>query len=101
MTTEKKVPKEGSIYLLPSKEEDVSPAVIVSDDGEVALGRVSHDPEASGTPLALTPQSNGSFRFRTLATEQGPAQVASPAYRDNYDRIFGQKRKTNDNKTLN
>jgi hypothetical protein len=67
-------------------------------DGEVR--QVTCSPMRSGAPLRLGAElanvSEGNedgWHPLTSIYKSGPAQVATPAYREGYDRIFGKKQK--------
>jgi hypothetical protein len=62
-----------------------------SPEGEISGGILSDDTTNSKGAVELAPL--GGSRFEVLKvtryTSAGPAQVASPAYRDGWSRIFG------------
>lgn len=82
---------------------EVSPGVYLglrrTSDGEVR--EVTCTPSEDGVPLAPGAEvvdvevaaEDGWHKLTSLYKMPGPAQVATPAYREGYDRIFGKKQK--------
>lgn len=83
-------------------ESEISPGVFSalrrSPDGEIK--RVAVSPFREGAPLYSSSEIanvseasvDGWHKLKNVY-KSGPAQVATPAYRDGYDRIFGKKQK--------
>lgn len=72
-------------------------AVVIDDQGKVQEGDFTRIHDGEPIPenhVCLSPESGTPFlraEFRTLAGGDGPAQVATDAYRTGWDRIFGKK----------
>jgi hypothetical protein len=56
---------------------------------ELGAEHRGHEPYGCDTARVMG-QISGSIR-QTLATSRGPAQVASPAYRENWNALFGSR----------
>lgn len=98
--SEKKV-REHVVLLEPPKEEG-SEAMLVSSDGRVEFGRLGGAKEGQDLRgmdmVQLAPHRNSPvvwnvkdrMSFRSEEGSKGPAKVNNKAFRDNYDRIFGE-----------
>jgi hypothetical protein len=47
--------------------------------------------------LSVTPGRPGVLRLQSMYKHKGPARVASPAYRDNWNQIFGRTKRDKKN----
>ena len=87
------------INIGPELAPGVHAAMRRKDDGEMRPVRVTiakdGAPVPPGAELAhVSGQStDGWHKITTLFGGDGPAQVATPEYREGYDRIFGKKQK--------
>ncbi len=93
------------------KKEEISIGPAVGPDTHIALRRQGDEvrevlvrPLRDGTPIhegteiatmgnAREDANGATWRPLTSIYRHGPAQVATPSYRDGYDRIFGKKQK--------
>lgn len=90
--------EHDEIYFGPEIEPGVYAGLRRTPDGEVR--QVKCAPMRSGAPLRLNSElahvdepSEDGWHPLTSVYKSGPAQVASPEYREGYDRIFGKKQK--------
>lgn len=50
--------------------------------------------------LTMTPGRPGVMELQSHYVHKGPARVASPAYRDNWEQIFGRTKREKKNRTI-
>jgi len=92
---EKKCPMEDVVMLGPDLGNGVRAAIRHSSGCDMALGTVMDVKDGQPIPegatmMTLEPRENGQHGFKVVNEyRHGPVQVATPAYRQNYDRIFG------------
>jgi len=83
---------------------EISPGLFAcvrrSPDGEITQATCSPAKEGApippGAEFAIADEATcdcGTWRKLTSVYKAGPAQVATPAYREGHDRIFGKKQK--------
>lgn len=90
--------EHDEIWFGPEIEPGVYAALRRTPDGEVRQVRCAS--MQSGAPLRLgaelasvsEPAEDGWCPLTSLYRHSGPAQVATPAYREGYDRIFGKQK---------
>ena len=73
-------------------------AAIRRHDGAVEFGTFMETKEGQPIPegaelIRVGPEDDDGWRDVTTVYKSGPAQVATPAYREGYDRVFGKKQK--------
>jgi hypothetical protein len=85
------------IWFGPEIEPNVYAGLRRTPDGEVK--QVTCAPMQSGSPMRLGSElahagdaSEDGWRPLTSIYKHGPAQVATPRYREGYDRIFGKQK---------
>jgi hypothetical protein len=89
---------DGEIQFGPEIAPGVHSALRRGPDGEIR--QVACGPAKDGTPLRpsseivhVSEASEEGWHKVTSLYKSGPAQVATPAYREGHDRIFGRKQK--------
>jgi hypothetical protein len=91
---EKKCPMEDVVMLGPDLGNGMRPAIRHTSGCEVSFGTVVDVKDGQPIPegatmMTLEARENGPGFKVVDEYRHGPAQVATPAYRQNYDRIFG------------
>jgi len=91
-------PKKDKLMVGHEIADGVRIAVRSDDDGERLVTISDHK---SGDPLppsseyiSLSSEDSEGWQDVNVLYKTGPSQVATPAYREGYDRIFGGKQKT-------
>jgi len=91
--------KKDEIQIGPEISPGVHLGLRRTPDG--AVRKVTCMPSGDGVPLAPGSEvvdveaasTDGWHKMTSLYKVPGPAQVATPAYREGYDRVFGKKQK--------
>ena len=94
-----KAKKDVLIPLTPPCKDHGQLVVRVQDgSSNPSLGLLQQVKEGTMLPagaeiINVRARSDGAYEVQPLAAGDGPAQVATEAYRDNYSRIFGAKQR--------